>query len=429
MENNVRIIKLGPVDSSNEAYSFEDAFGEYSEARGRGRERRKKRKLERIKNRDEVRSARQGARIGRRAERKTQRQVVRGGQQEARLSRRERRLQMRQQRQEARQERKGTRSMGKQDRENYAAEQEFYRDNIGQQVEQDGVGQSGDIQDQQSGGFQDQQSEDIQDQQSGGFQDQQDQGVYDANYGSAESAYDYGNQEQPTSDELADEQNDYVDESDYSDESDYLGEYDSEMAFDGINSTDDVTEFTDGNINPKVQDTVNKLVWNEELISRLKNKRNEVGGDQKQQLSKKIIERNKRVNELKSQLDGYCNVEGDFYGADGKVVSNKRKNEIKRARVLALKSRKRALKPIVTPVDSELNPKIGKNTIVIPASSGFTGLNGLDLQNDYNAPEAREFMLSADGSKSSKISWTSVAIGVLVGAASIWAIKKYKLLK
>ena len=92
-----RIVTLGPV--SNTSVTFEEAFGEYSEARGKGRERRKKRKLERIENRrevkqartearDEVKGDRQDARISRRERRKSGRQAIRTEQSQARQGRR-----------------------------------------------------------------------------------------------------------------------------------------------------------------------------------------------------------------------------------------------------------------------------------------------------------------------------------------------------
>ena len=55
------IITLGPSNGSSMqpttrvAATFEEAFGEFSEARGKGRAKRKKRKLERVENRKQVR--------------------------------------------------------------------------------------------------------------------------------------------------------------------------------------------------------------------------------------------------------------------------------------------------------------------------------------------------------------------------------------
>ena len=57
-----RIIKLAPESSISRVATFEEAFGEFSEARGRGRARRQRRRMERIENRAERRSARRQSR-------------------------------------------------------------------------------------------------------------------------------------------------------------------------------------------------------------------------------------------------------------------------------------------------------------------------------------------------------------------------------
>lgn len=53
------IVTLGPSDKLVGVCTFEEAFGEHSEFRGRGRARRHKRKMDRIKNRREEKAARQ----------------------------------------------------------------------------------------------------------------------------------------------------------------------------------------------------------------------------------------------------------------------------------------------------------------------------------------------------------------------------------
>jgi len=124
------IIRLEPSQSAPmqitrvQGATFEEAFGDFSEARGK----RKKRKLERIQGRREVRTERrklkgdrQEERIERRRKRKSGRQQIRGEQMESRLGRRQRRP-------EARNKRRMTREEGKQTRENYVQEQELLRD-------------------------------------------------------------------------------------------------------------------------------------------------------------------------------------------------------------------------------------------------------------------------------------------------------------
>ena len=85
-----------------------------------------------------------------------------------------------------------------------------------------------------------------------------------------------------------------------------------------------------------------------------------------------------------------------------------------------------------------MNPEFSKDKIVIPASErgvGFdsqTGLIGIDNQQDFDAPEVREFDLTfsgADGSGSTtKLNLKAIAIGVGVGILAIYLIRRYKLL-
>lgn len=433
MENNVRIIRLGSVDSPSKAYSFEEAFGEYSEARGRGRARRKKRKLERIANRSEVRLARQAARqdlqqgrIQKRAEAQAARQAKRTAALEMRA------------------ERKGLRKLRRVERQAIGQEEELAAQDQGldtgaaaETAVPEATASDYDTTNvSQETGYADETSYDSnQGGQAQGAYEPQNQGGYDANYTSAETPLDYGNEDiYPESvgsqDEYAEEGN-YSEQGDYIGGGDYLGEYnDTDMPFDGVMGAEDrFSEFSDSDIDPTIQDTVNKLVWNKELIKRLENKRNAVGGNSKQGFSKQIIARKKRLNELQSQLDGYCNVEGDYFNADGKIVAGKRRSDVARAYGIAMRKRKRMMSPNFTPVAKDLNAQIAPNRIVVPSTSGFTGLNGLDLQNDFDAPEVRDIMLGVDGSTSSKISWKSVALGLAVGVAAIYVARKYKWIK
>ena len=142
------IIKLGgePTSGSGlvvQSASFEEAFGEYSNAKGRGRARKKNRKLERITNRQEVKQARKGgrqeARIGRRTTRKSLRQENRDAQQASRIGRRQTRV-------DARGERQMGRETASQERQNYAQEQEAYRDSLmPQEVENTNDGQGSNV--------------------------------------------------------------------------------------------------------------------------------------------------------------------------------------------------------------------------------------------------------------------------------------------
>lgn len=84
-----------------------------------------------------------------------------------------------------------------------------------------------------------------------------------------------------------------------------------------------------------------------------------------------------------------------------------------------------------TPVENRLNPRFGRNRIEVPeeetGSFDGTGLIGLDNQSDIDAPQTRRFDLNfsnAEGNKP-KIDIKSIVIGVAIGVVAIYLIKKY----
>lgn len=445
-----RVVKLVPVD--NTSVTFEEAFGEYSEARGKGRARRKKRKLERIENRrevkqariaarDEVKSEREDRRLGRRAKRKAARQDIRSEQAQARQTRRTGRTEARLGRKTMRQESRVKEPLLDQGLDVERPETTMDT-GFDQQYEQPETAQT--YNDETQGAYQPETT-------SGGYVDQggyEDQGGYggqgsQGGYG-GQGGYDYGDEEgapyteedymQPqgggegnyygdedaeSGEGVYDEEGDYVGE-----ESGYLADYDaSGDNFDGID--------------PDVQNVVDKLAWNAECVKRLEQKR-KMQPNQAQNISKKIIEHKRRFNELKSSVDDYTNCCGDYSSADG-LEPQRRKMMVRKAWGLSKMKVKNPGKRIgqynrpaddVIPVAADLNPSFSRNRIVVPNKmSSATGLNGIDLQNDFDAPEVREIFLGADGSKKGSISWGGIAVGIAVGVAAVWAIKKYKLLK
>ena len=449
-----RIVTLGPV--SNTSVTFEEAFGEYSEARGKGRERRKKRKLERIENRrevkqartearDEVKGDRQDARISRRERRKSGRQAIRTEQSQARQGRRQGR---RTGRQAERQVRRTTRTEGRLGRKELrrgtpedldqgldtatpeemggAGESTAYTQPETSQTYadetqgQDSISTSdGDYEGGYEGGYESESSQ-------GGYQG----GGYDA--GPEEGAPyedeyyedEYYEEEPETGEGVYDEEGDYI-----GDESGYLNDYQAsdDFNFDGVMGAEDRFNEMTGpksiNVDSDVQDIANKLAWNQELVKRLEDKR-KVNPNRAQGISRQIIMRKKRMKDLKNELD-------DFSNADGTPeICAMRKQMVGRAWGIAKRNRLRKGQPDVVRVQKSLKPKFSKDKIVIPRTSNAegTGLNGLDLIDDFDAPRVREIYLGADGSKSG-ISWGSVIIGAAVGVAAIWAIRKYKLLK
>jgi hypothetical protein len=460
-----RIVTLGPV--SNTSVTFEEAFGEYSNAQGKGRAKRKKRKLERIENRrevkkartearDEVKGERQDARISRRERRKSGRQAIRTEQSEARQGRRTGRQAERQVRRTARTEsrvgRKALRKGTPEDLEQGldtatpqemggAGESTGYTQPETSQTyadETQGQGSTSSPEGGYEGGYESESSQGAY--QGGGYDAGQEDGAPytdednapietggEGNYYSEEES-----QEPESGEGVYDEEGDYI-----GDESGYLNDYQAsdDFNFDGVMGAEDRFNEMTGpksiNVDSDVQDIANKLAWNQELIKRLEDKR-KVNPNMAQGISKQIIMRKKRMKDLQQELDDFSNCCGEWSNADGSPETcAMRKQMVGRAWGIAKRNRQAKGKPVdVVRVQKSLDPKFSKNKIVVPRTSNAegTGLNGLDLVDDFDAPRVREIYLGADGSKSG-ISWGSVIIGAAIGVGAIWAIKKYNLLK
>lgn len=437
------IIKLAPADTGNvvvRTASFEEAFGDYSEARGRGRARRKKRKLERIENKREVKTARrkkkadrQEERIERRRTRKAGRQDIRGEQQEARMGRRERRLEMRQQRGDARNLRRMTKEQGDQERENYALEQELYRDSLAPQ-------------DEQGGGYSDEQGGGYADEQGGGYASSPQGGGYTSqgDWASEPEGMDdqwgYGQKDEG----VYDGNEDYAEEGAYGDDNRYDSPYVQEdTEFGGDDSYFNV-EGMDGKlvVSPKVKDLALKLKNNERAYNDLSQRRITMaknGGNTKG-IDIQIKKCYGRICELRQNLENYASADGN------PRERSRRKKEVG----LALGRFKRRRKMgrfggSEVPVDKDLNPDFKPNRIEIPAKSGFDAYSDLgrpviidgvvqsdyadysdDLLTDSAEPTTVELYSNADGGSSSFNSKTliSVAVGIGVGALAIYVAKK-----
>ena len=421
------IITLSPSDSGNDTVtvsSFEEAFGEFSEARGRGRQRRAKRKAERQKNRQTKRMTR----ITNRAERKNARQTMRA------------------QQQEARQMRKDTRKSRKVARKSMGEEEE-----------------SAELQN-QDGGAQDEGAQD------GGAtqseeQASEEQGGEDVGN---EGGEDMGNEGGEDMGEGGEEESGFDGDTFETDDAFSFLEGD-----DFYNAeSDDYFVNADGNnerINPKVKSVAQKIEDGKEYIASLQTVLANAQSDtDKNKVNARIYNVSKTLSELEGSLEGYSSARGR-----GKQERN-RKREVRKAKSVARKNRvikkiggKKDIKSIAkslasmyppaialkmaqklvanrrnnggdeTPVDVELNPEFSQDKIVVPASeqgegaNGETGLIGMDNQQDFDAPEVRQFDLTfsgADGESNSKINFKALAIGVGVGILAIYIIKKYKLL-
>ena len=408
------IVSLEPnVDEAN-TISFETAFGEFSEARGRGRKRRQKRKL---------------SRIGARAERKRAKQKMRAEQQEAR-------------------------QMRKDTRKKRGVERKAMGETEEEEELEEGYG----------GGYDAPQGDAPQEESYGGG--------YDAPQGDApqEESYGGGYDDEPESEGSAEGEYETTQDSDvgYGEDevsevdaqqgdSDYESGYTGEYGFDGaIEMSPEDAEWNEyfssaeskDKINPKVKLLARQIEQNKQLIKELEKKvallKNESDGG----IGRIVAQINKRkshLSKLESKLAGYSKFEGDYSEArGGKRGVAKRKAEVRKAKKDARDERKSAIrskrkrKGGVTELENGLNADIRENRIEVPAEElscfgGETGLIGLDGQGDIDAPETRKFDLifsNAEGDKEAKKKkrkklLIGVGIGVVVGVLTIILIKKF----
>lgn len=407
-----RIYQVGNVSSVT---TFDDAFGDYSNAGGR--ERRKKRKLERIEARKEVRAAR----IGARSETKAARQEARQGRKLARKQRRTtiagERLAKRQQRVSARAQRRGTKVGARLERRGLRTTLRGRR----RAMRQDEPEVEMDDQTATENGVAEPQDS---------YQEPQQQYQED----DSQDGYVGGYTEEPTDEGYEEEEGGY-EEQDYEDEGVAEGtdadlEGGDETGFDGTGSG--------SNLNPALLSIANKIEWNDELIDRLWDKVDEhyrLGRDVSN-IEKVIDAREERISQLEGELDDWANADG-IIPKDADL----RKRQVVQARAIASRNRINATRPkqsrrsyggSETPVESELNPEFGRNRIVVPAEEmgSATGLNGLDLIDDYDAPDTRTFELKSNASGITKkpINWGNVMFGIVLGGVVIYALKKYKVL-
>ena len=435
------IITLGPQPS----YSFND-MDDYSGGDGSRRDRRRAKRTERKEKRTAIRDARKSAR----GERKELRKENRGQRKELRQGIRQTRKDIR----------KGVKPQAEQ--AVAAAEQAVQAAQEALAVAQDEIQTQSQTESQDSqtqpqsetsqdqGGYSDDQS-------AGGYSDDQSGGGYsDDQGGYSDDQGGYGDEEGGYGDEeggYGDEEGGYGDEeggSEFDGDYDFDGDYND---FDGI-QLEDYSEMSDSNsrkqavkVNPAISDICNKIEWNKELCRKLEQSRERYGN--MNNLTAKIQERKRRIQNLENTLQNYQENGLDYSSADGELVPSMRKSdgrpcpikarEVREARIRAKRRRKNRN---MTPVASNLNPQISKQRIVIPASysnAAGTGMIALDDADDYDAEELDVKMSNAngetieltsntDGKTPSKINWTAIAIGVGIGAVSIYLMKRYKLI-
>jgi hypothetical protein len=442
------IITLAPTSSSQPmtvrtTASFEEAFGEFSEARGRGRARRKARKLSRISDKQEVKQARKGgrqeARIARRATRKGSRQAMRADQQDARMTRRQRRLAMRQERQDSKQTRKDTRARGEQERENYAQESEQYR-------------------------------ESLQPQDNGGSENPEDYGdemVDNGDYAPSSSSYPEDNNSGTYSeDEDWNTPPQGYDDEGYSEDDSEGGyseeDYGNEEEGDYYNADGDVA------VSPRLVQHLANIEEEKRQVSELMSRRRMMQkvGSPLTGIDMQIERRMKKIQAMYAKISDYSNADGD------KSKAKKRKAEIRSAmyKVRGSKMPRKMRKRLCdqdggseTPVDADLNPQFSPNKIVVPSKmkSSFEGEDGYDdIMNSlddfdydtmtengrpvifdnnpvvsqpsydgYDDPTPRVYELKSNFSGEGKVVWKSIAIGVGLGVLALYLAKRYKIIK
>jgi len=406
------IISLGNSTTPT-ATSFEQAFGEFSEFKGRGRARRQKRKMERIDNRKTRRKARQEGRM------------------DKKRSRVEARAERRGVRSDAREQRRSQKNEGKRSRERADLEQEreFNPEESPEEAPQGGGSDSGYAP--QGGGS------------DSGYAPQG--GGSDSGYAPQGGGYDDGGYAEQGGSDSGDyaPQGGYddsgSDDSGYGDDSGYDEQSDG---FDGvIGSGNEMIDVPySAQVNQDVMDAAKRIEWNLELASRLKEKPSSA------KVNDAICKCDDRIAQLESSMDGYCNFEGDFTSdADGKMEyrtkrggnmlpkqeQRRRRKEMMVAKMTARKQRNAVRRRNgLTPIQGQLNPQISPNRIEIPAKelgSNYTGIIGLDDANDYDA-NATEIKLGIEGEKTSKIPFKAIAIGLVVGGLGIFLLKKFKVI-
>lgn len=381
--------------------SFEQAFGEFSEARGRGRARRQKRRLDRIAKRRELRKARQEA----------LREKMR-----------------------ARQERLAERKKMRLDRKNMGKEEEEEEPTEdGEKPTEDGATDSGDG---GSGAPINQEGDSVKDNQGEG------QGEYQGE-GGGYSANDEGQNSEGADAVVDSETGESDEESGFTGDSNFdgaimLSPEDAEWN-EYFSSADGIKK-----INPKVRQLSLAIEKEKHLIGILKKRRTRLIGTRNPKAQKnlaivngQIQNRTQRLSRMETKLASYSRFEGDYSEArGGKRGVAKRKAEVRHAKKYARKLRKRAMKKRrVTEVEEGLEPQFSTQMIEVPAErSNFngTGLIGLDEQGDIDAPETRKFDLifsNAEGDEAKKQKRKKLIIGISVGVAvgvlAIVLIKKF----
>jgi len=426
-------IKVTLDGDGDTSVGFEQAFGEFSEARGRRREkrraRRQERKLKRITRRQERKNLRQQMRSDRKARASEQRSL-----------RRENRRAMRQ----------GGDEEGSDDLEN-----------------QDSPNDT-------STGVPMDESTPMPSDEGSGYSEPS-QEPTEAPMGYEDSGNDSGAEEEAVNEEVG--------ESDS--ESGFTGDY----GFDGQRQASELDNYWDNfyssaegeaKIHPRVKELSRRIEKNKELAKRIEARMFKIsarGGSGRvdanilRSLDGQLGRVRNLIAELETKLAGYSKFIGDYSDASGeqREENARRRAEVRQAKRSARKERQGFIKakrkarvqelmaemvakgvPLkearikareqakmenpfkVTQVDGKLNAEFSPEKIVVPPASesvssfNGTGLIGLDDYNDFDAPPVRNVELDfSNASGSMKGNWKWIAIGVVVAVGGIYAYNKF----
>lgn len=420
------IVTLAPSTDGDKltVSSFEEAFGEFSELRGRGRKRRQAKRLRKIKDKTAFKKQKADLKKDRREvlaeDRKRKRRIglgiLTGGVSELGFKMKERR----------------DRKRAEEESEPKETEESGSESESGSGSEDSRSSERG------SSSSSSRRTKDTSDQPSEISNQGEGEGEYETTQeGDIEAGYE--------EEEAIDSEEGESDE-----ESGFTGS----LGFDGaIEMSPDDKEWDEyfssaegkATINPKVKMLALSIEQQKHKIQKLTDKLSKTAdGRLVADIKRALSDHKSKLDLMESKLASYSKFEGDYSEArGGRRGVAKRKAEVRRSKKEARKARKQAIRAKRSPktvVESDLRPEFSDNRIEIPASeevSGFngTGLIGIDEQFDIDAPETRKFDLKFSNASGEGKSFVksmdikSIAIGVAVGVGAILLIKKYLIKK
>jgi hypothetical protein len=413
--------------------TFEDAFGEFSEARGRGRKRRADRQRARQERRKDKRKARQEKRMDRiknRAERRKEKRKMRAEALEGRLAKRRRR----------KEERVSRKGLG----------EEEYEEPMEEGGEEGGEEPMEEPTEEGEEPMEDGEEPVEESEEEYSEEESEEESGADGYYGFNAKTDNFDEYFTFVGDDFYN-----LDAITYDNNLYDIGEF-SKGAEDYYSSADG----TPSQINPKVAQITNKIEWNKEFIARLNKKMrsSRMGREEAAKLKKRLKNRQDALARLQQQLKNYSDIATKRKGAVetnkeiGKALNVSKYNRLKaiggsrlgmspeKALSKCMELNKRRAEMKETPVSSELNPQISQGKIVVPpsenttasSSSCATGLTGVDDAYDYDSPSPRvydvEFSNAAgdDAKKKKRNRIIAITAGVIVAGIIIYLIARKK---